>query len=141
MWHYDRRLPLLLQLSLSHSIEVPILGAPDRVREPTLLSLRHWSRQSVPDPKMALRQLAKTGLVGLAGMASGSALVAHAEKMDSKYFDPEALERGAKALREINASPHAKRVGLDGEGGFGQRWAAAAVARLTPSHPCPTAGF
>lgn len=25
-------------------------------------------------------------------------------------FDPEALERGAKALREINASPHAKRV-------------------------------
>eukprot|EP00899_Mesostigma_viride_P002940 jgi/Mesvir1/12647/Mv02202-RA.2 len=25
-------------------------------------------------------------------------------------FDPEALERGAKALREINASPHAKKV-------------------------------
>lgn len=25
-------------------------------------------------------------------------------------FDPEALERGAKALREINQSPHAKRV-------------------------------
>lgn len=25
-------------------------------------------------------------------------------------FDPEALERGAKALREINASPHAKQV-------------------------------
>lgn len=28
------------------------------------------------------------------------------------YFDPEALERGAKALREINASPHAKQVRL-----------------------------
>ena len=27
-------------------------------------------------------------------------------------FDPEALERGAKALREINASPHAKRVSI-----------------------------
>ena len=25
-------------------------------------------------------------------------------------FDPEALERGAKALREINASPYAKKV-------------------------------
>ncbi|KAI5588551.1 hypothetical protein BDE02_05G105100 [Populus trichocarpa] len=25
-------------------------------------------------------------------------------------FDPEALERGAKALREINSSPHAKQV-------------------------------
>ena len=25
-------------------------------------------------------------------------------------FDPEALERGAKALREINNSPHAKKV-------------------------------
>ena len=27
-------------------------------------------------------------------------------------FDPEALERGAKALREINQSPHAKRVSI-----------------------------
>jgi ATPase family AAA domain-containing protein 3A/B len=25
-------------------------------------------------------------------------------------FDPEALERGAKALREINKSPYAKKV-------------------------------
>lgn len=25
-------------------------------------------------------------------------------------FDPEALERGAKALREINSSPYAKKV-------------------------------
>lgn len=25
-------------------------------------------------------------------------------------FDPEALERGAKALREINSSPHGKKV-------------------------------
>ncbi|XP_050221933.1 uncharacterized protein LOC126672074 [Mercurialis annua] len=28
----------------------------------------------------------------------------------SSGFDPEALERGAKALREINSSPHAKKV-------------------------------
>ena len=27
-------------------------------------------------------------------------------------FDPEALERGAKALREINSSPHAKNVSV-----------------------------
>lgn len=30
----------------------------------------------------------------------------------SSGFDPESLERGAKALREINSSPHAKQVGL-----------------------------
>jgi hypothetical protein len=31
----------------------------------------------------------------------------------SNTFDPEALERGAKALREINASPYAKKVRAD----------------------------
>lgn len=29
------------------------------------------------------------------------------------YFDPDALERGAKALREINSSPHAKQASGD----------------------------
>lgn len=31
-----------------------------------------------------------------------------------RYFDPEALERGAKALREIQSSPWAKKVGYGG---------------------------
>jgi len=32
------------------------------------------------------------------------------EETKGAGFDPEALERGAKALREINSSPHAKQV-------------------------------
>ena len=37
--------------------------------------------------------------------------VAHCAAPDKdKYFDPEALERGAAALREINKSPYAKQV-------------------------------
>jgi|MDSY01.2.fsa_nt_gb ATPase family AAA domain-containing protein 3A/B len=32
-------------------------------------------------------------------------------------FDPEALERGAKALREINSSTHAKRVRMGNNSG------------------------
>lgn len=50
------------------------------------------------------------------GAAAVAAPVAVAEcaKDDKKSvtssFDPEALERGAKALREINSSVHAKRV-------------------------------
>ena len=32
------------------------------------------------------------------------------ELLASGGFNPEALERGAKALREINSSPHAKKV-------------------------------
>lgn len=56
---------------------------------------------------MALRQLGKY----MAGMATGVAATgaAHCAEQD-KYFDPEALERGAKALREIQSSPFAKRV-------------------------------
>jgi len=51
-------------------------------------------------------------------VALSPAAVAFADKTDKPskqpsgpLFDPEALERGAKALREINASPHAKQVG------------------------------
>lgn len=35
---------------------------------------------------------------------------APAVEVSKRGFDPEALERGAKALREINNSPHAKQV-------------------------------
>lgn len=51
---------------------------------------------------------ARAGALGLAAGAMGIG-VAHAAA-DDKYFDPEALERGAKALREIQGSPFAKKV-------------------------------
>ena len=57
---------------------------------------------------MALRQLA--GKAMWAGLATGATGAGAAYCEVDKYFDPEALERGAKALREINTSPHAKRV-------------------------------
>ena len=45
------------------------------------------------------------------GMASAAALVGGTTALcasdKDKYFDPDALERGAKALREIQASPFA----------------------------------
>ena len=51
-----------------------------------------------------------------AGLASASFLagstIAYCESDKNRpLFDPEALERGAKALKEINASPYAKKVG------------------------------
>lgn len=46
---------------------------------------------------------------GSLAAGAGVASVSYADEM-SKYFDPEALERGAKAVREINQSPHAKKV-------------------------------
>ena len=53
---------------------------------------------------------------GAAGAAAVSAPTARCAKDDAKAitpsFDPEALERGAKALREINLSPHAKNVSV-----------------------------
>jgi len=50
-----------------------------------------------------------------AGLASASFIagstVAYCESDKGRpLFDPEALERGAKALKEINASPYAKKV-------------------------------
>lgn len=63
---------------------------------------------------MALRSgLAKwrQGLQLAAGLAAGSMTYAICESdVRAPSFDPEALERGAKALREINASPNAKKV-------------------------------
>lgn len=68
---------------------------------------------------MAVPKLAAS-MRWLVGGAAGAALlgpagVALADKADKKppqgpLFDPEALERGAKALREINSSPHAKQA-------------------------------
>lgn len=48
-----------------------------------------------------------------AGLTAGSATYALCEETRGPSFDPEALERGAKALREINASPYAKKVKSD----------------------------
>lgn len=54
--------------------------------------------------------------VGLAGGLYSAPQLALADKKDKDpgrpMFDPEALERGAAALREINKSPYAKNVSL-----------------------------
>ena len=55
--------------------------------------------------------------VSVASCASDKDKATEKEKKEatkiSNTFDPEALERGAKALREINASPYAKKVRAD----------------------------
>lgn len=63
---------------------------------------------------MAMRALAgRIRQTGAAAVAAGVGL-SSAAYCDSKdvapSFDPEALERGATALREINKSPYAKKV-------------------------------
>ncbi|KAA6424075.1 MAG: ATPase family AAA domain-containing 3-B-like [Trebouxia sp. A1-2] len=61
---------------------------------------------------MALRTLAgrwRAGAAVAAAIAAGGT-VAYCEDPKGVGFDPEALERGAKALREINKSPYAKKV-------------------------------
>jgi len=66
-------------------------------------------------------QSANVAAVGAAAAAGTGVSVAHCASSDKDKdaanakmvvpsFDPEALERGAKALREINASPFAKKV-------------------------------
>ena len=62
--------------------------------------------------KMALRTLAgrwRAG-AGIAAAIAAGGTVAYCEDPKGVGFDPEALERGAKALREINKSPYAKKV-------------------------------
>ena len=62
---------------------------------------------------MALRLLLARWPIsaGVAAATLGVGGAALCEKDASgPSFDPEALERGAKALREINSSPHARRV-------------------------------
>ena len=71
-----------------------------------------------------LASLVKRYSAGQAAVVGGAAAAASVpavalcakddkDKIATPSFDPEALERGAKALREINASPYAKKVGDD----------------------------
>ena len=56
---------------------------------------------------MALRRFAAAA----AGAVAAGSAVAYADDIKAGVgFDPEALERGAKALREINKSPYARKV-------------------------------
>jgi ATPase family AAA domain-containing protein 3A/B len=63
-----------------------------------------------------LKQPAAWTAAGLLTASFGIPIgVAYAEKKEEKesrdpYFNPDALERGAKALREINTSPYAKQA-------------------------------
>lgn len=60
---------------------------------------------------MAEMRKAATYLAALSGLSTCSwTRCAPSSSSGTTAFDPEALERAAKALREINASPHAKRV-------------------------------
>ena len=63
-------------------------------------------------PSLLMRRLATVGVGGVAYAVGtiGIAACADDKAPPTPSFDPEALERGAKALREINASPHAKKV-------------------------------
>ena len=62
---------------------------------------------------MALRSLGRHWRVGAniaAAVAAGGTVAYCEDPKTGVGFDPEALERGAKALREINKSPYAKKV-------------------------------
>jgi hypothetical protein len=54
--------------------------------------------------------LTTSGTAFAAAADSGKGGSGSGKQPQGPLFDPEALERGAKALREINASPHAKQV-------------------------------
>ena len=69
-----------------------------------VMSIRSLSR-------LSWRQLG-TG-VSAAIVASGTGIALCAEDKKGSVFDSEALERAAKAVKEINASPHAKKVKCD----------------------------
>lgn len=71
----------------------------------------------MPVSGMARQGLVVGGAAAAAWLTSGTSLALADDKDKKKekdsaasYFDPDALERGAKALREINASPHAKQA-------------------------------
>lgn len=62
---------------------------------------------------MALRSLGRQWRAGVgiaAAIAAGGTVAYCEDPKTSVGFDPEGLERGAKALREINKSPYAKKV-------------------------------
>ena len=61
---------------------------------------------------MAARLLAarwKLGAGVAASLTAGGIALCEPDQR-APLFDPDALERGAKALKEINASPYAKKV-------------------------------
>ena len=58
---------------------------------------------------------AAVGITGAASLALCEKTPAAAASAAAPSFDPEALERGAKALREINKSANAKQVNLKRE--------------------------
>jgi ATPase family AAA domain-containing protein 3A/B len=67
-------------------------------------------------PAVARWRVTREGF-GLAAAATAAAVAASSTSTSCEPasssaagFDPEALERGAKALREINKSPNAKQV-------------------------------
>lgn len=62
---------------------------------------------------MAFRNLSRHWRAGAsiaAAVAAGGTVAYCEDPKTGVGFDPEALERGAKALREINKSPYAKKV-------------------------------
>ena len=78
---------------------------------------------------MALRSLSRKWRAGAsvaAAIVAGGTVAYCEDPKTGVGFDPEALERGAKALREINKSPYAKKV----------QYAVAAYVSLLP---CPCA--
>jgi hypothetical protein len=92
---------------------------------------------ALPNAARRLPWLAAGGAAAAALSPAGAALAEKGgdKKAQGPLFDPEALERGAKALREINASPHAKQArrpagGCGGPRQRARRW------QLTPS-PSP----
>lgn len=82
-------------------------------RDTALAVSPNTRNMSVPGMARRYRGWVLGGAAAAAWLGSGTSLaLAEGKKKDdaSPYFDPEALERGAKALREINASPHAKQA-------------------------------
>lgn len=69
---------------------------------------------SVPGMARRYRAWALGGAAAATWLGSSTSVaLAEGKKKDDTsgpYFDPEALERGAKALREINASPYGKQA-------------------------------
>ena len=98
------------RVKLSSFLYVHCVGP---TRHVTLVSDKATNVTSQSANTMALRSgLASWGRAWklAAGLTAGTATYALCEDIRGPSFDPEALERGAKALREINTSPYAKKV-------------------------------
>jgi hypothetical protein len=131
-------LPHVLLLSLS-VLRVKLQGkqglcrcSPEDAAPSTPWSTLAWARalrlhsrgfgRAAVSMASSLGRLSVTKLVagagGLAALLGGVALADNEKAMEKQakaMFDPDALERGAKALREINKSPYAKQVNRRGD--------------------------